>query len=786
MTHTRRQFLRVVEGVAAAVALPAVLSGCRTADAPSEVDPFPPKPSRAGGPESWVVSTCGACPGGCGVRARVAKGRLIGMTGNPLHPVNRGGLCPLGQSAAHTLYHPDRLTGPMRRVGAAGSGEFRPVPWNEAISEVATRLRDVRARGLAHTVAIVDGTRGLSSELASRFLSSFGSPNHLSGRTWNDTRATEAMAALQGVSGPAAYDLENARFILAFGSGWLEGSSSPVGAARAYAHARRGRGKGARVRVVQIEPRLSVGAAHADEWIPVPVGSEGVLALGLIHMILREGLENREFIDSWSSGFDWLQSIVLRDYHPAAVQEATGVDVATLIRLARQFALSNHAVAIGDDRTGPGAHRPETRMAIHALNALVGAVNAPGGTLTPMPVPMDPLPKFTSDEIAKTSLAMPSITAGSPSPGVTDLQAWLEGSASYPVNVLLAYGSDPLAALGGGDRARDALARIPFIVSFSSFLDDTAQRADFVLPDHTWLERWQDDPTFTSRGFSLLGIRRPIIPPRLDTRHASETLCEIARQIGGPPKEAMPFTDFSEVMKLGLKGVHRSGRGAVFDVTDAEPWVETMESSGWRAADFGTFDDFWKSLSERGGWWDPIYDFGARGRVLRTQSGKFEFERVAKLYDPRSPVDPQVVRITDGVRPPPPSFPLRLHLYPLLAAFGDNSGPLPFVQDLLGREMEQSWSLWVELSPEDARKIGVSDGAAVHVESAEGAVTARVKVYPGIRPGVAAMPLGPGGARGLKCKRGMSAQAASLVSLGRGRTAGATTWTDGWVGIRKA
>jgi anaerobic selenocysteine-containing dehydrogenase len=361
------------------------------------------------------------------------------------------------------------------------------------------------------------------------------------------------------------------------------------------------------------------------------------------------------------------------------------------------------------------------------------------------------------------------------------LQAWLEGAGSYPVNLLIAYGADPLAALGGGERARAALAKVPMVVSFASFLDDTARQAHLVLPDHVYLERWQDDPTFTSRGFPVLGIRQPVLEPRHDTRHAAEALGAIGRAVGGTVGEALPWSDFREVIRHGARGIHRSGRGALFDVPEAGSWVETMERSGWRASNFGSFDEFWNGLTARGGWWDPIYDFGERGRVLRTPSRKFDFGALAGRLDPASPKEPGGAAATAASAPA--GYPLRLYLYPLLAAFGDGQGPLPLVQDVLGREMGQSWNLWVEIAPSDARSLGLRNGAPVTVESEEGAVEARVKVYPGVRPGVAAMPVGPGGAPGRAWPRALRAQAGALVSLRRGPPGGLG---DAWVRLRKA
>jgi anaerobic selenocysteine-containing dehydrogenase len=320
------------------------------------------------------------------------------------------------------------------------------------------------------------------------------------------------------------------------------------------------------------------------------------------------------------------------------------------------------------------------------------------------------------------------------------------------------------------------------VVSFSSFLDDTARRADLVLPDHVWLERWQDDPSFTSRGFPVLGLQQPVIAPRHDTRRSPEVLADIARRVQGACGEAFPWREFRDLIQLSVRGIYRSGRGSLFDVAESEAWLGLMAKGGWRGSDFGTFEQFWSGLATRGGWWDPVYDFGERSRVLRAAGGKFDFSPVARAVETRGTGQP--IHLLGPTSSSPQGYPLQLHLYPLLAAYGDALGPLPFVQDILGREMEQSWTSWVEIAPADARSLRIRDGERVRVESAEGMVQARAKIYPGLRPGVVAMPLGPGGAQGSTLRRALAAGAGALVALDRRGTAGAGAELATWVRVQ--
>jgi anaerobic selenocysteine-containing dehydrogenase len=233
---------------------------------------------------------------------------------------------------------------------------------------------------------------------------------------------------------------------------------------------------------------------------------------------------------------------------------------------------------------------------------------------------------------------------------------------------------------------------------------------------------------------------------------------------------------FQEVVQGAARGIHRTGRGALFDVAESGVWVETMERNGWRASSFGSFEQFWSGLTERGGWWDPVYDFGERRRTVRTASGKLEFTALSQALGEK-PAKPATAR---------GDFPLKLYLYPLLTAYGDAMGPLPWVQDVMGREMGQIWTLWVELSPGDAGAQRVSDGDLVVVESSEGKVEARVRVYPGVRPGVAAMPLGAGGTQGELFRRAFQQAAGALVRLERDTATHPPAWADTWVRVRKA
>ena len=232
-----------------------------------------------------------------------------------------------------------------------------------------------------HTSLLVLGGkyRGLMRSLWERFLEAFGSPNYIDNQFQWEGTPIEGLFLTQGIHSSPAYDLENVQYLLSFGSGLLESYWSPVQALMAYGHFRRGRPE-QRGKLVQIEPRLSITGIKADEWIPIQPGTEGILALGIAHMIIKEGLYNKDFISNQTFGFEsWtdengkehlgFKEFVLSEYEPNLVSKKTGVPVDTIIRLAREFATNRPSLAIGY------RDRPFHQMAVSVLNGLTGNID---------------------------------------------------------------------------------------------------------------------------------------------------------------------------------------------------------------------------------------------------------------------------------------------------------------------------------------------------------------------------------------------------------------------------
>lgn len=819
MKLTRRGFLGWSGAVAAAAA------GCQGARVLGDLNAatyeaaFPPQ-----GIEGWVATVCQQCPGGCGIRVRTITGvedgvkRAVKIEGNPYHPISRGSLCPKGEAGLQALYDPDRLRGPLKRVGPRGQGQWQPIEWDEAIATTAERLRDLRARGAAHTLVTIAGNvRGLMPELIRRFLTAYGSPNYVSTAHGCETSRL-LMRLTQGMDEPIAYDFERSAYILAFGVSLLEAGWSPVRQGRAFAHLRQGT-PGRRARIVQVDPRLSVSAAKADEWIPIRPGTDGALALGIAHVIVSEGLYDKEFVAERTFGFeDWkdaggrvrqgFKSLVLAEYRPEAVSAIAGVPIATIARVAREFAAARPALALGGSGASLHTNGLYNRLAIQALNALVGSVEAPGGTTVQGRPPLAPLPPVRPDAVAERGLAMPRLDgagtdrAALAASALHALPQNLRAGQPYAAGALLLYYANPAYSSPGFARDPEVFQQVPFIVSFSPFLDETARHADLVLPDHTYLERWQDDPVAGVWGPPVLGLCQPVVEPRQKTRHTGDVIMEIARALGGSVAEAFPWKDFSDLLRAAFHGVAQTRRGLIMTTPFEEARQRRQAEAGFWLPTYKTFDEFWTQMAERGGWWDPAEGLRDLPAAFQTPSGKYEFytlglglglERPGRAGTGRRRADPAAIREAaleavgvlargDQVylphyEPPrfvgdPKEFPLHLVTYKPMASMGSRTANQPWLAEIPAGGPTRAWEAWVDINPETAHALGIHDREPVWVESPVGKLRLRARLFAGVHPEVVAIPYGGGHQAGGRWAEAWGANPNRLVADESDRAAG--------------
>jgi anaerobic selenocysteine-containing dehydrogenase len=769
MRFSRRTFLQLLGGTAGAAV---VAKGQITSTVSDAADDL----KRWATPEEVMVpSICQQCPGGCGLMVRTLDGEVAGVAGNPYHPVNRGSVCPKAFGGLQLLYDPNRIKGPLARAGERG--KFRSIGWDEALAMVVSRLSELRAKNLSHTVAILGGQyRGYRDILWRRFAESYGTPNYIRVRCFSPEKPALAHHFMQGVTEPLGYDLADAQFVLSFGAGLLESWLGPVHNSRAFARLRRSSER-PRGLFVQVDPRRSPTASKADRWISIVPGTDGILALGIANAMIREGLYDQDFVEQHTFGFeDWLDSsgqqhlgfknLVLREYGLLTVSASTGVPVKSILEIARNLGTLKPAIVIGERGTVYGPDDLHTRMAIHSLNALVGNIGVAGGLRIQGQLPLTPLPTIRQDAAAKQGTAQPRID------GAGEKQYLLVSDASqrlaeriasgnpYPVNTLFLFATNPLANHPTKGALATALNKVPFIVSFSPFLDESSAMADLILPDHTYLERWQDDQVTHLAGFTCFSIAPPAAAPLHQTRNSADVLLQVAQALGGPMTENFPWKKFEELLKRGAQGLYDSSRGYVVSAPAEEALRKVLERQGYWMPEFKDYDAFWNGLLQRGAWWDPTGLPVGTKALLKTSSGKFEFYSTAlkQLVDKAVKQEGETASFLSMLSDKSEdllflpavnlhratqteSFSLRLNTYRLMSRPMGGGRDQPWLLEQPAVHLRASWESWVEIHPKTAADLGIKEDDWVWVESPKGHIKLHAKLYSGTRPDVVHIPL---------------------------------------------
>jgi len=355
-----------------------------------------------------------------GQQGLIKMGLAKKLEGNPQHPVNQGKLCARGQAGLQVLYHPDRITHPIKRSGSRGSGEFQQITWDDALKELSAHLAALQASKSTNALAfLARPMRGQRHELIERFLKAYGAPPAVWYQPFDEAVLRQANLLSFGHAALPTFDLARADYVISFGADFLGNWNSSVAQSIGYGEMRQGR-PGRRAKFVQVESRMSQTGANTDEWIPCRPGMEGALALGIAHVILGEKLAPQgaasragSLIAGWSAG--------LPDYSPPAVEKQTGVPAAVFKRLAHEITQSGSAAAIVGG--APLAHTNGLFNAL-AVNALESLVDR--GTIL----------GFTPD-VAQSSPPMQASLAS--------LKAGLSGPRAP--QMLLLYEANPMAML---------------------------------------------------------------------------------------------------------------------------------------------------------------------------------------------------------------------------------------------------------------------------------------------------------------------------------------------------
>ena len=686
---------------------------------------FVPEEDLVPGVATWKPSVCTLCPAGCGLIVKVMEGEAevvrkgqlgllkMGLAkkleGNPNHPISQGKLCPRGQAGLQITYHPDRIKNPLKRSGPRGSLQFQEISWDDAMAELVSQLRALQTNHQEGALAfLTKPLRGQRRELIQRFLAAFGAPPPVTVELLDDAVARRANQLSFGYAQLPTADFARTNYVISFGADFLGTWNSPVAQAIGYGQMRQGR-PGQRAKFVQVEPRMSQTGANADEWIPALPGSEGVLALGLAHVIMGDKLRPASsggragaLIPTWADG--------LPDYTPDQVEKKTGVPATTVARLARELAAHEPSVAIAGGAALAQTNGVTTALVVNALNALLGSVERPGGIFfTPQPPLSAPKPSPESPQcvgsyqsffrLTERMTAPRSGVSGVPSaPTPTPHGETLEERIS--VQVLLLHEANP-AYLAPAPVA-EIFQHVPFIASFGSFIDETSVLADLILPDHSFLESWLDDIPESGARQAVVSLAPPVMRPLHNTRATPDVLLAVGHQLGGSVANTLPWKTFEDMLRETYIGL-RQQKGSI-DTQDA--------------------GEFWNKMQERGGWWGAEVETPpAPGPALH-----FPFEKLA---------EPQF-------QPEEKEFSFFFVPYPSPMLYDGSLANLPWLQETPDPLSTAMWGSWLEINPKTAAQLGIKQGVLLEVMSQHGKLRAPALIYPGIAPDVVAMPVGQG------------------------------------------
>ncbi len=642
------------------------------------------------------------CPDTCGTIVEVRDGRAVAFYGDPAHPITDGWVCGKVRPYLEHVYHPDRLTTPLRRVGPKGAGQFVPISWAEALAEIGDRWRDIIAAHGAEAILpySYSGTLGLVQMVVSN------------GRFWNRLGASQLERAICGEA--AQYAVERtlgARWAVPYADTahtrtaliWGHNPASTAPHFMPYLKDIQRRGG----TVVVIDPRRTRTARTADWHVAPRPGTDGALALGLAHVIVAEGRHEEAWLAAHAVGWPELRAR-LAEFPPARTAELCGLPVEDIVRLARLYATDTPSlikIADGLQRNPMGG---QTTRAICALPALTGQYGVRGGGLA----------YSTSGYVQWDDEAIHK-WAECPPPGrvvnMNRLGATLLGEAAGPpIMALYVYGSNPAAVAPNAGAVVAGLMREDlFTVVHELFMTDTADYADIVLPATSNLEQADLHKAY---GHTLLRYNHPAIPPLGQSKSNWDVMRLLAAEMGFD--EPWLQQDAEAVIDEVLTA------SAARSPFLAGITLARLKREGQVALSIGPDAPF------------------ADGH-FPTPSGKVELYSARLAAEGHDPL-PNFVGVWDDGAPSPewrPEEALDLitpaaHHF-VSSSFGNGRG-----------QLRSEGGPTIEIHPADAAAHGIRHGELVIVENGRGAVALRAVVTEGVRPGVVAAAKGRWSKRG--------------------------------------
>ena len=735
----------------------------------------------ARGQTTITKNVCAQCPGRCGIDVYTTDGKVHAIYGTTDHPISNGKGCPKMHLGTYVLYEPDRFKGPMKRTNPRkGRNEdpgFVPISWDEAFDTVAARLNNLRQRGESHRFAILFG-RGWGATdvgLYGPFGRLYGTPNAPIGHSSMCADASMlARQAQEGVNTYHSMDYKNTNYLLIFGASFLEAFRPYNYIMQAWGEMR---SKSPKTRVTTVDVRMCPTAAASDRALLVKPGTDAALALAIAHVILTEGLWDKDFVgdfhdggnhfrsgrtipsssfdEKWTYGLEEWWNTELKDRTPEWASAITGVSIANIMAVARELGTTRPAMVIQE--RGPGSHTNGSYncMAINALNALVGAPFAVGGTMHQMGAPYGRLPvdfnDYMDDYAKSDDRKVPRIdlvraAGGRPlaKNAMQDVAGNHAAGNPYKLDTMLFNYANPIWTAPDSKAWEEDLKDV-FIIGTAPVPDETNYYADIVLPEHTYLERLQVAADQPVHGYPQAHLRTPAISPLYDTRDFADIMIEIGKRIDGPTGEYYKALGNHENLVKALAKGFESNPGDN-GVNSFESW---KEKGVWYRKPY-----HWRQVRGEFYEWDgegynrPMNEEDVKAKLLRTPTGKFEFksgllERHAEYINKELGVPVDRVGFPQWVPPRHTGGSGDLHLVspktPMHAEGRGGNIPhaIAYQQPIAGGKT----TVYLEIHPDTARARGIRNGDKVRIKSNLGTIEAFCRYVASHRPDTLVLPM---------------------------------------------
>ena len=676
------------------------------------------------------------CHGGCGVELHIQDGKLVKVEGDEDHPFLQGRLCPRALAMTQYTNHPNRLQYPMKRVGKRGEGKWERISWDEAFDTCEHRMREIRDQYGPEAMVFGQGTgRDAGGPLI--FLAyAYGSPNWTLFGLSGISCFTPRLAGMHMVSGditfpdaaqfsPLRYDDPDwtAPEVMLHWARGIRGSQCTdhyFSGHWVVDLMKRG------TQLIVIDPRYSWAASRAKLWLQIRPGTDGALALGMLHVIIKENLYDKAFVDQWTYGFDELKQRV-EDYPPAKVSEITWVPIDKIVTAARMYANAKPGAIRFGQPIDSNAEAIGTMQALNALWAITGNLDVPGGNVICRPPFGVTIYPYSTEEVIQlygeefvANLNKKRIGADK-FPLVKNFRAWalsdsvleqMETSKPYPIKGLWLFTNNFMACTGQDPKRHyEAVSKLDFNVVVDIFMTPTAQAiADIVLPGTSFAEK---NSVFTT-GVPLNAIHKQVQVG--ECKSGWDINFELAKRLN---PEAVPWKNLDELFTERLKPA-----GMTFKELCEKPWALAPKdhpsgTSGYRRYEKGLLRADGKS-------------------GFRTQSGKIELYSLALESFGLDPLPGHVEPVESPIRTPDiwEKYPLILitgRRVPTL--FHSEHRQVPWL-----RQFEKE--PYVELHPDTAKALGVEEGQWVWIEGVRGKVKRKARLTPVVHPKIAMAPHG--------------------------------------------